>query len=167
MRRFDAVWNRRAPGGRPTGVLLLALLAALGACRGERAGQQTEEEFATASPGEVRATAPGGMTAAPAAPGAAGEHTIDAELSEWAIRLSETSAPAGRVGFRIRNTGTMRHEFKIEGPGVEEEVYVEPGGSATLAVELRPGTYEITCELETEGVEHDDRGMRTRLTVRG
>jgi hypothetical protein len=52
---------------------------------------------------------------------------------------------AGRTGFVVRNEGKARHNFKIEGQGIEKEFMagVAPADSKTLDVDLKPGNYRI------------------------
>ena len=87
-------------------------------------------------------------------------------LSEWAVRLSIQAVAAGPVRFAVTNGGSIPHAFEIEGQGIERETrQIQPGDSATLALTLRAGTYEVYCPVG-EG-SHKKLGMVARLVVGG
>ena len=95
-------------------------------------------------------------TAAPAA--------VRAELSEWTIRLSDASVQAGPVAFTATNTGSIPHALEVEGAGLEKQTpLIQPGQSATLTLDLAPGTYEIYCPVGQDS--HKKLGMETHLKV--
>ena len=87
-------------------------------------------------------------------------------LSEWTVRLSVQAVAAGPVQFAVTNGGSIPHAFEIEGKGIERETrQIQPGDSATLALTLRAGTYEVYCPVG-EG-SHKKLGMVARLVVGG
>lgn len=100
--------------------------------------------------------------ASPAASPVAAGGTVDVSLVDFAIEM-ETELKAGKVTFNITNDGQAPHSFEIEGNGIEEELEenLAPGESATLEVELEPGTYEIYCPVS----QHAENGMRLEVTV--
>lgn len=132
----------------------------------------------------------GGATASAGGDGGEGT-TIDVTLQEWAVVVSEESAPAGEVTFAITNEGPEDiHEFVIfrtdlgiddlptdedgvvdeEGEGIEvvDEVEdVEVGASAELTVTLEAGAYVLVCNIydDDEGEAHYQMGMRTAFTA--
>lgn len=87
---------------------------------------------------------------------------VQVSLTELSIDMPET-LPAGPTTFHVTNDGTTEHNFEVEGQGIEEALAqnLAPGDSATLQVDLEPGTYEIYCPVG----DHADRGMRMELTV--
>lgn len=87
---------------------------------------------------------------------------VDVRLTEFEIQMPDTM-PAARTTFRVTNAGTMEHTFQIEGEGVDESLgrNLEPGESATLTADLRPGSYRVWCPLG----DHADRGMRKEIRV--
>jgi hypothetical protein len=90
---------------------------------------------------------------------------VEAKLSEWTIRLSEMSVPAGPVAFTVTNTGSIPHALEVEGQGLERETpLIQPGASATLTLDLAPGSYEIYCPVGRDS--HKKLGMDTHLKVR-
>jgi hypothetical protein len=87
-------------------------------------------------------------------------------LSEWTVRLSVQAVAAGPVRFAVTNGGSIPHAFEIEGQGIERETrQIQPGDSASLALTLRAGTYEVYCPVG-EG-SHKKLGMVARLVVGG
>lgn len=119
--------------------------------------------------------------------------TVNAELREFAIDLDKSSAPAGKVTFRIENTGEEVHEFVVLktdlAPGqlplddkgnADEEANgvvamgevedIEPGMSDELTLDLERGNYVIICNITTleDGMaqHHYPLGMYTGFTVK-
>jgi nitrite reductase (NO-forming) len=62
------------------------------------------------------------------------------------------------VTFRIRNAGTLAHDFKIAGRKTPK---IAPGKSATLTVSLRKGSYNYICTIPG----HAASGMKGRFRV--
>jgi len=84
----------------------------------------------------------------------------DVQLIEYSIRMPDT-LPAGAVAFNVRNGGEKDHGFEIE--GIEEKTQIlKRGDTATLNVDLKPGTYTVYCPVKG----HKERGMRRRVTVK-
>ncbi|MDR7404241.1 MAG: cupredoxin domain-containing protein [Armatimonadota bacterium] len=96
----------------------------------------------------------GGQPAAPA------EGAITVTETEWAIRFPGTPLKAGKATLVIRNEGTIEHNFVIQGLGVEVDA-IPAGGSRQVTVDLRPGTYEVVCNIPG----HLEAGMKTTITV--
>jgi len=89
---------------------------------------------------------------------------VSATLSEWTIRLSDATVPAGPVTFTVTNSGSIPHALEVEGHGTERQTaLIQPGASATLTLTLDPGTYEIYCPVGQDS--HKKRGMDTHLRV--
>jgi uncharacterized cupredoxin-like copper-binding protein len=108
-----------------------------------------------ASPG---ATAPSPNQGAAAAGGAA----INVTLKEMTVVLDKTQAEAGTTTFVVQNIGHAPHNFALKGNGVEQKTpLLESGQSATLTVDLSPGTYEYECAVPG----HAMAGMQGTLTV--
>jgi plastocyanin len=89
---------------------------------------------------------------------------VTAKLSEWKVELSEPTVAEGAVTFTVTNAGSIPHAFEVEGHGVEQQTaLIQPGSSATLALTLHPGTYEIYCPVGEDS--HKKLGMETHLQV--
>src|SRR5207253_8413948 len=97
-------------------------------------------------------------TAAHRAPGTPA--AVTAKLSEWKVELSEATIAAGPVTFTITNAGSIPHALEVKGERIERETpLIEPGANATLALTLKPGTYELYCPVGNDS--HKKLGMET------
>jgi len=77
---------------------------------------------------------------------------------------SDLTARAGSVTVTLDNpsANSLPHAIEIEGNGVEEETEtIQPGGRASVTVDLRPGRYEFYCPVGN----HRQQGMEGTLTV--
>ena len=74
-----------------------------------------------------------------------------------------TSFPSGNITFRIVNAGSMKHNFKISGNTIEQQLPSDlTGGQTTdMTVSLTPGTYHIYCPM----LGHAALGMQLDVTV--
>ena len=85
-------------------------------------------------------------------------------LAEWKVEMARDTVKAGAVTFRVKNEGTMPHAFHIGGEGFDKETrQIAVGQSATLAVTLKPGTYEVYCPMSE--LTHKKAGMGKKLVV--
>jgi len=109
----------------------------------------------TPAPAEV---APESSPTAAAQPG----DQVEVSLTEYTIDMP-TSLPTGTTGFMVTNNGTVAHNFVIEGQGIEEEFEqnLQPGATATMQVDLQPGSYTVYCPV----ANHREQGMELELTV--
>ena len=81
------------------------------------------------------------------------------------FNTSHLSARAGRIELVMRNPGNagMDHGIAISGNGVRKVGrIVSPGGTSTVTVTLRRGTYTFFCPVPG----HEQAGMKGTLTVR-
>ena len=90
-------------------------------------------------------------------------HRVNVTMTEYHFTMPSTTRP-GLTTFVIKNAGRKEHAFEIKGEGVDQKLSpnLKAGQSATLQVNLKPGTYNITCPLPF----HTMRGMKTTLTVK-
>lgn len=75
---------------------------------------------------------------------------VQVALVEWAIQLSRSEVPAGKIRFVVTNQGTMPHNLTVEdGSGVIAKTpnFRAAQGAQTLEVDLKPGTYTLICTL--------------------
>jgi uncharacterized cupredoxin-like copper-binding protein len=89
---------------------------------------------------------------------------VGVTLAEYRIEMPDTLA-AGSLTFEVTNSGARRHNFEIEGAGIEQKLErdLESGETATLQIDLVPGTYRVYCPVGDHAEEH---GMSRQLTVR-
>ena len=96
--------------------------------------------------------------------GAGGPIQVTASDTECAVATNE--APAGKITFSIKNTGTKVNEFYVYAEGdqiVGEVENIAPGLTREFIVEVPdPGTYETACKPGMIGA-----GIRSAFTVTG
>jgi uncharacterized cupredoxin-like copper-binding protein len=101
-------------------------------------------------------------TSAKPAP-AAGTQNVSMDATEFKFNPSKVNVKAGRITFKVANSGAAPHALEVEGNSVEEETEtIQPGGSGQLRINLAPGTYKMYCPVG----DHEQRGMVGELTVR-
>jgi uncharacterized cupredoxin-like copper-binding protein len=94
--------------------------------------------------------------------GSGGGETVDISETEFKLDPADATAKAGSVTLNASNDGTITHDLEIEGNGVEESTdALDPGASGQVTVDLKPGTYEIYCNI----ADHRAQGMEGTLTV--
>jgi uncharacterized cupredoxin-like copper-binding protein len=104
----------------------------------------------------------GKKTVKPASGGGAGTTIKETEYALAPGTINVTKA--GTATFTADNAGKMVHALEIEGNGVEKKTGdIQPGSSAKLTVNLKPGSYEVYCPIDG----HKQLGMKATLTVRG
>ena len=91
---------------------------------------------------------------------------IKVDLEEYSIAPLEIKANPGKIRFTITNSGTLYHEFEIEGEvnneEFEKEIAVPAGKTVNLEVDLPKGTYKIYCPVPG----HKEAGMLAELSVK-
>ena len=82
--------------------------------------------------------------------------TINVTMTEYKFEMP-TTAKAGKTTFLIKNAGKRVHNFHIKGEGINEKLSAnpKPHETQTLQVDLKPGTYAITCPVDF----HTQKGM--------
>lgn len=114
--------------------------------------------------------------------------TINVTLTEWDLKPSASTAPAGKITFTAKNDGTAVHElvlFKTDlaidelpldeegavderAAGIEliDEVEdVKAGTTKTFVTDLKPGAYVLVCNLVDKGVNHFGQKMYSTFKV--
>jgi plastocyanin len=88
--------------------------------------------------------------------------TVNVVARDFEFILDANSAAAGTVSFAVTNEGSMPHDFAITIDGERYKTEMIPAGSsASLTVDLPPGTYEYICTVPG----HDILGMKGTFTV--
>jgi uncharacterized cupredoxin-like copper-binding protein len=90
-------------------------------------------------------------------------------MSEYGFEPSDVTARQGET-ITAENTGSIVHNFTIEkGPDAEKATQelaatpdVQPGDSAELTLDLKPGDYALVCTI----AGHRDLGMVGSFTVK-
>ena len=99
-------------------------------------------------------------TATTAAAPSAAAATVKVSETEFKIAAGSTSLKAGKVTFDVKNDGKLPHDLAIKGMSGKTKL-IQPGGSATLTVTLKPGKYELYCSVPG----HEAAGMKLNVTV--
>jgi manganese oxidase len=89
------------------------------------------------------------------------EGPVAVELSDFAIDMSAATVASGEIAFEVSNVGAAPHDLKIDGVDGAQTPMLESGDSASLTVDLDPGTYSVICDVPG----HAGIGMTTELTV--
>lgn len=95
----------------------------------------------------------GSATEAPGSQGTpptAAEGTVQVGARLTGFTLSATTLKAGAVTFVVENDDPfIPHDFALQGEGVDvQTARLGPGDTATLTVDLAPGTYSYFCTME-------------------
>ena len=88
---------------------------------------------------------------------------IEVTLTEHRIEMPR-AVPAGKTAFIVTNSGKAKHNFEIEGQGIEKKFLatVDPNETKTLNVDLKPGNYKVFCPVK----DHEAKGMEVTLMVK-
>jgi plastocyanin len=99
----------------------------------------------------------------PAGSGATTSTAVGVTEREWSVALGRLKAPHGRITFYIRNFGQDDHDLRIRRHRVQiaHTGRIRSGGEATLTVRLKPGVYNVFCDIPG----HRQAGMLAHLTV--
>jgi uncharacterized cupredoxin-like copper-binding protein len=126
-----------------------------------RAASLPVAALALASGATVAATV---LAAAPAS-ASTSKTTVKATETDFHIALSKSSFKAGKYVFDAVNKGQTTHALMITGPGIKMAMTkdIQPGQSATLAVTLKKGAYDIFCPIPG----HKALGMNVNINVGG
>ena len=90
--------------------------------------------------------------------------TIRVEETEYSLKPTQsTLEKPGIYVLEAVNSGKTTHALEVEGEGIEEfSDEIQPGERTKLRVDLKPGTYGLTCPVDG----HEDKGMETTITVK-
>ena len=94
------------------------------------------------------------------------ERVVNVTLTEWRIEMPRT-LPAGPYSFKITNNGKHGHTLKIKSADFEARLArnLNPGDSAELKIDLKPGVYKVYCPIGFSPIDHRNRGMELQLNV--
>lgn len=99
-------------------------------------------------------------------PVAEAETTVNVDMKDFSFSMPE-SVKAGKVLFKVKNSGSQEHEFVIF-QGSKELIELEAigaGKSGDLAVVLPAGRYTAKCVIGSGAARHDNLGMVLNFTV--
>jgi plastocyanin len=159
----------RTPGRRlASGAAGLCLtLLSLTACGG------TSSTSAAATPSSAAAGTPSSAAAGTSSSAAAGpssaastvgqDGTLTAKEADFSIDLGTKTLKAGPYVVKVDNTGNATHDLVVEqnGAKIAGTSKIAPGGSASLSVTLKPGSYVFYCSIGN----HRSMGMEVTVAV--
>src|ERR1700679_933657 len=119
-----------------------------------------------ASASLIALAAAAGATVVSAGPASAARvTTVKAVETDFHIALSQSTFKPGKYTFVAQNKGQTTHALMISGPGIKMAMTkdISPGQSATLAVTLKKGTYDVFCPIPG----HKALGMNLNIDVGG
>jgi uncharacterized cupredoxin-like copper-binding protein len=90
-------------------------------------------------------------------------HKVEVTLKEHHIDMPK-SIESGKTAFVVRNSGKEKHNFEIQGQGIEKKFMADlgPNDTKVLHVNLNSGSYKVTCPVG----DHESEGMHLKLTVK-
>jgi uncharacterized cupredoxin-like copper-binding protein len=123
-------------------------------------GDDNKDNSSASTPASTPAAPATSTATTPAAAGGGGAVTISE--SEFKLAPKGATAKAGKVTIEAKNDGQIVHNLEVEGNGVEKKTAdLQPGSSGKLALNLKPGKYEMYCAIDG----HRASGMEGTITV--
>jgi plastocyanin len=153
-----------------TALLAVGLIALTGCGSSSNSSEETTSATTestpaatSSSPSETSSTASSSSESSGAGEGS----SLSLEANkEGQLKYNTTSleAKAGKVSIDFTNASPVGHNVTIESSGGKEEGATETfeGGSKTLTLSLKPGTYKFFCSVPG----HRMAGMEGTLTVK-
>lgn len=142
-------------------VLLIGVLV-LGGCGSSKSSSSSTSTSTPATTPQSTATS-GSNTATGSAPSAPLSLEANPE-GQLKYNTSSLTAKAGKVTIDFKNSSPLAHNVTVEATGGKTLGATETfqGGSKTLTLELKPGTYKFFCSVPG----HRMAGMEGTLVVK-
>jgi plastocyanin len=152
--------RKRRPAGRLFALPVLIGLVALAGCGSSSSSTTTTKEAAPAT--TAATTTPTTTGSAPAA-GSSSVSLAANPSGQLEYNTKTLSAKAGKVTITMTNMAPLSHDVAVEESGgkVLGQTPTFSGGTKTLTLELKPGTYKFFCTVPG----HRQAGMEGTLTV--
>jgi plastocyanin len=140
---------------------LASLLMFSAACRSETAATDTAATAETTDTATATHPASPGGTAV--VPDVAAGTTVMIVVTEGSVAVQGQAIPPGPAVITVQNGGRERHNLFIEGEGISRAAgdIIDAGGTRTVDVQFRPGTYTFYCPV----LNHRDLGEQTQITI--
>jgi plastocyanin len=140
------------PGGIVTGEDAVDVAAYVGQAAGAKGKDGGRLAQVGAAQAKGTATEKNGVVSIPADP-----------TGQLAYQFAAATAKAGKVQLDSKNASNTPHDISIEGNGLDEHgKVVKDGGTSTVSVTLKPGSYTFYCSVPG----HRQAGMQGKLTVK-
>jgi uncharacterized cupredoxin-like copper-binding protein len=144
-----------------TGALLLVGLAACGSSSSSKTSPVTPTPASTSGSTGTSTTAASGGGASTGAPAIAADPSGQLKFDKTSLDVSK----AGKVTIKFTNSSAVPHNLTIQQGTSGKVIGATPtfsGGSKSLSVNLKPGTYTFYCSVPG----HRQAGMQGTLTVK-
>src|SRR5437868_14866698 len=143
---------------------LLLVSGVLAACGGGSSDNSSTSGGASTS--APSSSSSGSGSSSTSGGGAAGGALDISATETGGLGFSQRSltARSGSVTITLDNgsDNSLPHALAIEGNGVDKDGQtVQPGGTSTVTVRLKPGRYTFYCPVHG----HEDQGLKGTLTV--
>ena len=114
--------------------------------------------------GDDSSSSSNGSSGSSGSSGGGGQQIALASPADGSLKFDKTklAAKAGTVTINFDNPSTTAHAVEIEGNGVEEKSDTITEGKASVTADLKPGTYEFYCPVDS----HKAQGMKGTITVK-
>jgi plastocyanin len=114
--------------------------------------------------GDDSSSSSNGSSGSSGSSGGGGQQIALASPADGSLKFDKTklAAKAGTVTINFDNPSTTAHAVEIEGKGVEEKSDTITEGKASVTADLKPGTYEFYCPVDS----HKAQGMKGTITVK-
>ncbi len=156
-------WMRQRTGRAAALGLLVAGLSIAG-CGSSSGGSSSSSTPAT--PANTPTTSAGSSSSSSSSGGAAGQALSLEANPEGQLKYNTTSltANAGKVSIDMTNMSSLAHNVTVESSSgtILGATPTFQGGSKTLTLNLKPGTYKFFCTVPG----HRQAGMEGTLTVK-
>ncbi|HST55641.1 MAG TPA: plastocyanin/azurin family copper-binding protein [Solirubrobacteraceae bacterium] len=138
-------------------------------CGGSSSSSSSSSTASTTSAPATTATTSSTPAATSSTPAASGSSSSKAQLIKLAadpggqLKYDTTSltAKAGKVTIEFTNASPVPHDVSVSGNGVSGATPQFSGGSKSLSLNLKAGTYKFFCSVPG----HEQAGMQGTLTV--
>ena len=146
---------------------MAALAAALLALAGCGSSSSSSSSSSASTPAEAPTTSSASTSTPAPASESGGSEKVSLEANpegQLEYNTKSLSAKAGKVSVDFTNSSSLPHNVTIESSG-GEQVGATPtfsGGSKSVSVNLKPGTYKFFCSVPG----HRQAGMEGTLTVK-
>jgi uncharacterized cupredoxin-like copper-binding protein len=143
--------------------LLISSLMVFAACKNNETATDTAASDTMATTETASATHPGSPGGTALVPEVVAGTTVLVLLQEGSIAVREQTIPPGPAVLTVENRGQEVHNLFIEGQGISRAAGdpIPEGQSATVDVNLQPGTYTLYCPI----ADHRTKGEQVQLTI--
>jgi uncharacterized cupredoxin-like copper-binding protein len=152
------------PLHKPTLAACAVLLGALALAACGSSNKSSSSSTSTPAPAASSSSTPSTTSSSSSSASSGGLKLQAVETNGLSFDKKALTAKTGTVTLTLDNgsSNAQPHGIAIEGKGVDKDgKVVQPGGTSTVTVSLKPGTYEFYCPVPG----HKQAGMEGKLTV--